>query len=610
MYYMSIFVIMRTLTETVNDTVTKLSKKRRKNKQKKKISQKKHTTPLSAIHFFSNFVDKNKESDNTIPNNKHKSMTKHLLQSIIACLCLAFMSSIQAQAKDFTFDFSESIPTAWKSSIEPNGFEIGNLDRGTQYIKDATLTLAGCKNVTKVSILCSANTTKNSIALSVAGTQWGKVTLNKENNVTQNFTGTGSGNIVLSITRVEKSVYIKKIVVTADECGGNAGGGEQGGDEDEDDEDWGDCTYEWEPTTKKSMSTVFTAMQYADYSSFVGEDYTGIMLENDDYYLEAEVLAKVDKQTGIVPGTYPINKSDEPGTAVASPGGDDEFDYPTYIQTNFEYDEDYDYWAYDPYYIVSGTLTVEKVAEGVKFTINAKTYNGSTFTATYTGEATDAMGGGTDEPEDPIIPSDPDDPEDGKYNFEYEPTTPTTLNIAFDKLYYEDYTEEIGADCTDLYFVSPEFTADVIVMTPVAEGTGIAPGTYQIKADYTPGTVIASPGGDDFSDYPSFIATNYFEEDGEMYYNTAFYLESGKLVVEKVDAGVKMTLTATTHFGSTINATYTGKVALWGEEDEPTEDTIQSTTTAKQTPTKQLKAGKIIIHRNGHEYNTSGLMLK
>ncbi len=534
-------------------------------------------------------------------------MTNRLLQRTITLMILALWTCMSTQAKDFTFDFSEKMPDGWQTSTDPYGFEIGNLDRGMQYTKDATLTLKGCTNVTKVSILCSANTTKNGIALSVGGTQWGSLTLNKENNVTQDFTGTGSGNIVLSITRVEKSVYIKKIVVTADECGAGNGSGEQGGDDDDDDDDWGEYTYEWEPTTKSNMSTVFTSMQYVDYSGFIGEDYTGIMLENDDFYLETEVLAKVDKQTGILPGTYVINNSDEPGTAVASPGGDDELDYPTYLQTNFEYDEDYESWFYDPYYIVSGTVTVERVPEGVKFSINAKTYNGSTFTATYTGPATDYLGGDNDEPDEPTVP---EEPEDDEYNFDYEPTTPTTLNIAFDKVYYEDYTDQLGIDCTDLYFVSPEFTADIVVMAHLAQGTGVAPGTYEIKADYSAGSVLASPGGDDIYDYPSYIATDYFEEDGETYYTSAYYLESGKLVVEEVNEGVKMTITATTHFGSTVKATYTGKIAAWGEEDEPIEDSIQSTTATKRVPTKQLKNGKIIIQRNGHEYNTHGLMLK
>lgn len=100
-------------------------------------------------------------------------MTKRLLQRTISLMVLALMTCINVSAKDFTFDFSTKIPAGWTASVNPNGFEVtGDLLRGAQFTTDATLTLANCKNVTKVLVVCSANTTKNSLGIKVGNNSW------------------------------------------------------------------------------------------------------------------------------------------------------------------------------------------------------------------------------------------------------------------------------------------------------------------------------------------------------------------------------------------------------------------------------------------------------
>lgn len=148
-----------------------------------------------------------------------------------------------------------------------------------------------------------------------------------------------------------------------------------------DDEEY---NFDYEPDAATTLNITFTDMEADDYSDFFGFYYTDLYFMNDDYEMEVAAFAPFDEETVLAPGTYEINDSYEDGTVQASPGGDDMYDYPTYIATGFVYDEEYDEWTYTKsYYIVSGTLTVSKVEDGTKFEINGKTAKGSTVNATY-----------------------------------------------------------------------------------------------------------------------------------------------------------------------------------------------------------------------------------
>ena len=70
---------------------------------------------------------------------------------------------------------------------------------------------------------------------------------------------------------------------------------------------------------------------------------------------------------------------------MASPGGDEYYDYPSYLQTDFTEDENGDVW-YNPYYIISGNVQITTDSEqGVTLlTMTASTYNSSTINLTYT----------------------------------------------------------------------------------------------------------------------------------------------------------------------------------------------------------------------------------
>jgi len=191
------------------------------------------------------------------------------------------------------------------------------------------------------------------------------------------------------------------------------------------------------------------------------------------------------------------------------------------------------------------------------------------------------------------------------YSFDWESTEIKTINITFDSLEVTDMTENLGYACTGLYFISGEYEMELSVFASTIEGETILPlGTYPINDTYAENTVMASPGGYDDYDFPSYLITD-FEQDaasGDWYYNTVYYLASGTLEVTAVEGGVAFNLNATTHFGSTINATY-----IHGE-GEPNSDAVDNTTILPQA-TKRLHNGHLYIERNETTYSIEGLRL-
>ena len=204
--------------------------------------------------------------------------------------------------------------------------------------------------------------------------------------------------------------------------------------------------------------------------------------------------------------------------------------------------------------------------------------------------------------ENPEVDIEPGEEED-VYSYEWEPTEATQLSITFDTLEYLDMSENLGYACSSLYFMSDEYEMELTVF---AAGTGddtfIAPGTYVIDSTYAEGTVMASPGGDEYYDYPSYLITDfeYDSEYGQWVYNTAYYLVSGTLEVLAVEGGVKMNIHATSYYGTAINATY-----MHAEGEPSDKDAVDNTTIMPKT-TKAIRNGMLLIERNGKTYTVIG----
>ena len=146
--------------------------------------------------------------------------------------------------------------------------------------------------------------------------------------------------------------------------------GEGGGGDEE-------LTYDYEPDAT-NIDITFVAVEYADYTEDWG--VVDIFLANDEDLDAADTWAALEFITssfdGTIPaGTYPINDSEEEGTFIASPGGDDESDYPCYVGVPAD-EEGY----YNPFYLVDGTVTI---SENGSIEVNAESYWGSTIHLVY-----------------------------------------------------------------------------------------------------------------------------------------------------------------------------------------------------------------------------------
>ena len=111
----------------------------------------------------------------------------------------------------------------WKVSISSTAFESSGDKRGAQFGAakgEFTITSnSEFTNVTKVSIVCSANSSSNTIAVAVGGSTLGStVTMRNANNQTYNFEGEPcSGSIVINCNDKSKSLWIKSISITYSE---------------------------------------------------------------------------------------------------------------------------------------------------------------------------------------------------------------------------------------------------------------------------------------------------------------------------------------------------------------------------------------------------------
>ena len=492
---------------------------------------------------------------------------KQLLLSLrlMAVIILMAMGT-DAMAKEFSYDFMSTVPKGWTASTAPLAFETANLSRGSQFTSSSTLTLKDAKNVTKIVVTCSSNIAdKNSIALKVGSKAFGEaVTLAKETNVVKTFTGSASGDITLDITRVDKSVYISKIVVTADEIGTSTGGDTPGTGEGGNTDLDPNYTYA-EPTVITPTGAVGSNAAYSFVQNNIRVDVTtGGQYED---YFGCNAGNKI---------TFTATKNIK---AVVVNG---------YIKKDFEAttssgeilyaDASDDYVESDPVLAVldvdSKTLTIECAKQmrcySVKFYFEENPEIGD-------------MGGGDEE-----------------YNFDYEPDAQTTLNITFTDMEADDYSEFFGFDYTDIYFTSDDYEMEVAAFAPFNEETVLAPGTYEINDSYEDGTVQASPGGDDMYDYPTYIATGfvYDEEYDEWTYTKSYYIVSGTLTVSKVEDGTKFEINGKTAKGSTVNASYLlpGTVAISNAKHE----------TTSSTPSKRLLNGRVVIVKKDKVYDAAG----
>ena len=134
-------------------------------------------------------------------------------------------------------------------------------------------------------------------------------------------------------------------------------------------------TYDYEPDEVTTINFVAGKCEIEDMTEDYGAAY--VTLTKDNYTLELEFNAAELNGGKIPAGTYNIDDSGNEGTFSMSVGGDDDYDYGCYLMV---IDGEY----YDPYYLVSGTVTVSYNESGLmSIVVDAKSSKNSTIQVTY-----------------------------------------------------------------------------------------------------------------------------------------------------------------------------------------------------------------------------------
>lgn len=499
------------------------------------------------------------------------------MKKIITLFSLLLFSLV-ALADQVTYDFSASIPSPWSCNVAPQGYEASGSARGTQFHvgkgSPAVLTLKNAKNVTKITMVCSANLTGNTIDATVGGKSFGSEKLDKETAVTKTFSGSATdGDIVLTIN-LTKSFYVKSIIVEGSVEGGGEGGGGATGPTEAD----LDAKYVYsEPTqvSAASLTEAVSAQPYAfiQHNILVKCNNGAIALTAGKEYFSCYANSQITFTASKPIKGLTINGMVKKNFDAECDNGE--------MAAYFGEDEDVED---DP---VVAILDID--AKSVTITCSAQMRCYSVDFYFDENPDVETGGGGEDETE---------------LSFDWEPDTPTTLSIAYDELEFTDYTSYVGYPYTDLYFVSDEYEMEIAAFVSAVEGTVLPVGTYEFTDSYENGTLQASPGGGDMYDYPAYIATDfvYYEEYEQWSYNTSYYIVSGTMKVEKDPAGVKITIDAKTAKGSTVKATFVGQAQ--GELDDAIEDVKGADVKANG---KFMQDGRIVIRKDGKTYGVAGV---
>lgn len=499
------------------------------------------------------------ETINNIYNNDMKKMYTFVL-AMAASMSVAFGTT--------TFDFSSAIAEGWTVNPTPQGFETSNLSRGMQMAATTTVTLPNVQNVASVIIEGSTNIDNYTMEVKIGTTSFGTNTLSKGNNQTWTYTGAAtSGDLTIIVTKAtNKSVWIKTITID-----GNAV-----------------VPTDTTGTDTPQQTELDTAYVYSEPTVVTNSDSVGSNIA----YSFISNNVKVTASKGARTGTYFSANADNTMTFTTTRpmkglvvNG--------YVKKGFEAEASAGTIVYES--SDEEDVTAEEVLavtdiDSTKVTISCVKQMRCYSVSIYFDE-------------NPDVDIEPGGEEEGGYTYEWEPTEAKQLTITFDTLEYQDLSENLGYACSSLYLMNDEYEMELTVfVTGTGDETLIAPGTYAIDSTYAEGTVMASPGGDDYYDYPSYLITDfeYDSEYGQWVYNTTYYLVSGTLEVLAVEGGVQMNIHATSYFGTTVNATY------MHAEGEPSDQDALDNTTALPKTTKTISNGMMLIRRNGKTYTVIG----
>ena len=474
-------------------------------------------------------------------------------KSLLTLLALA--TSVCLSLAETSFDFSTSLPKGWSASVAPYGFEGGTDGRGAQFSGSSELTLPDVSAVTKVTIICSTNgDSGNSIAVQVGETTMGTKVLPKENGQTLTFSSETAldGDLKIIITRSKKSIWIKSVTIDGTYDAGNI--------EEEDPTEGLDANYEYSEPTK----VVMTGDQVNKQS------YTFIC---NNVKVVASMGTKTETYFGANAGTTLTFVTTREMKGIVVDG---------FVKKDFTAESS------------AGTIAYESPSEDdleKENVLVVKDINTNVLTLTCDKQLRcyEVRIYFEENPDVTI-----DEGGDVDYSYYWEPEEAVTMNIEFDRVEYVDMTENLGYACTSLNFYCDTHEMEMVVFASTIEGTILPLGTYPVTNTYEANTVQASPGGDDYMDYATYIATDFETNDeGQELYNP-YYVVSGELTVSAVEGGTEFKLQAATYNGSTVHATciYVAN----GVEDA----------SVATEATKVLRDGTILLRRNGKTFTILG----
>lgn len=199
----------------------------------------------------------------------------------------------------------------------------------------------------------------------------------------------GVYNLSLTMTDTENDTYTvtkNNVAITVVE---NTSAPDDDPDDPQDPETGLDYTFE--PTQPTTINFVASDCQLDDYIADYGEVL--LQLSGTEYRLVVEMfLPALDANGNIPAGTYQVSNSQADNTVYASPGGDEQYDYGTFVMAGFNAQGQYT----AAYYVISGSMTVGYTDGNMNVTFTGTSYNGSSISVTYGGEAPSVALGNVD----------------------------------------------------------------------------------------------------------------------------------------------------------------------------------------------------------------------
>ncbi len=307
---------------------------------------------------------------------------------LVAALCATMMASAAViQIDDFNSvalaaTQANQTVTVQGVTLSFNGTIVDATYEGKTYrtlrvYAGKTLTVSCAEKITKIEVIGMAKKDANVTASAgtVVGGSFSADTYAYENGFDEPLFVINDVNATSTVITPVKQIRLYGIRVTTGEGGGSEGGEEGGGSEGGE----GELDYSFEPT---EVTTIDETMLEADWIDYTVDGLVLVWLGNEQYEVSLAVLTT---EAAMPVGTFKINDSAEENTVLASPGGDETDDYPSFVAADFEGD------VYNAaYYLVSGNVTISVAEDVYTIKLDAKSYNGSTIKMAYTGAVEEA----------------------------------------------------------------------------------------------------------------------------------------------------------------------------------------------------------------------------